>query len=76
MPTSDDRAFLITIDTEGDDLWSKPREITAANAETLPRFQELCERYRLKPTYLVNWEMVQSPFFREFGTAVFEARCG
>lgn len=65
-------AFLITIDTEGDDLWSKPSEITATNAHALPRFQELCERYGLRPTYLVNWEMVQSPFFREFGMSVLE----
>jgi hypothetical protein len=62
-------AFLITVDTEGDDLWSRPREITARNAETLPRFQELCERYGLKPTYLANWEMARSDVFVEFGTA-------
>lgn len=59
-------AFLITIDTEGDDLWSKPREITVRNAEALPRFQERCETYRLKPTYLVNWEMANCDVFVEF----------
>ena len=63
-------AFLITIDTEGDNLWSKPREITVRNAEALPRFQGLCERYDLRPTYLVNWEMAQSPQFVEFGRDV------
>ena len=50
----------------------KPREITSANARSLPRFQDLCERYGLRPTYLANWEMVESPFFREFGKSVIE----
>jgi hypothetical protein len=64
------RAFLITIDTEGDDLWSKPSDITVRNAESLPRFQALCDRYGLKPTYLANWEMATSAAFVEFGRAV------
>ena len=57
-------AFLITIDTEGDDLWSRPREITAANLKFLPRFQALCERYGFKPTYLTNWEAAVDPHYQ------------
>jgi hypothetical protein len=60
-------AFLITIDTEGDNLWACPKEITSNNAAFLPRFQQLCEKYHFKPTYLTNWEMAESPAFREFG---------
>lgn len=60
-------AFLITIDTEGDAIWSRPRQILARNAEFLPRFQALCERYGFKPTYLTNYEMAESPAFLEFG---------
>ncbi len=37
--------FIITIDTEGDNPWANPREITTRNAEYLPRFQSLCERF-------------------------------
>jgi len=59
--------FLITIDTEGDNLWARPRDITTRNAEFLPRFQRLCERHGLRPTYLVNYEMAESPAFCEFG---------
>ena len=59
--------FLITIDAEGDNLWSKPRTVTTRNADFLPRFQLLCESYGLKPTYLANYEMAESPSFREFG---------
>lgn len=63
-------AFLITIDTEGDDLWSAPREITTRNAAFLSRFQALCEKYRLKPTWLTNYEMATSPIFQEFARDV------
>ena len=59
-------SFLITIDTEGDDLWSQPRHASTRNARFLPRFQALCERYRLKPTYLTNYEMACAPEFVEF----------
>jgi hypothetical protein len=60
-------AFLITIDTEGDNLWANPREVTTRNARFLPRFQELCEGYKLKPTYLTNYEMANCGYFQEFG---------
>lgn len=63
-------AFLITIDTEGDNLWSRPRDITTRNAAFLPRFQQLCERYGLRPTWLTNWEMAQCPVFTEFARDV------
>lgn len=59
-------AFLITIDTEGDDLWSAPRTITVRNAAFLERFQRLCERHGLKPTYLTDYEMAVAPEFQEF----------
>jgi hypothetical protein len=59
-------AFLITIDTEGDNLWSYPKEITTNNANWLARFQSVCERFGLIPTYLTNYEMACSPVFREF----------
>lgn len=59
-------AFLITIDTEGDNLWACPREITTENSRYLPRFQQLCERHGFKPTWLTNWEMVECPVYRDF----------
>ena len=69
--------FLITIDTEGDNAWAKPREVTTRNAAYLPRFQSLCERYGLQPTYLTNYEMAVSPEYREFAAdALRSARRG
>lgn len=69
-------SFLITIDTEGDNLWSKPHTITTRNARYLPRFQALCERYGFKPTYLTNWEMANCPVFREFGRDIISRTAG
>lgn len=69
-------AFLVTVDTEGDNLWARPKSITAENAKYLPRLQSLCEKYRLKPTYFTNWEMSQSQQFGEFGRDVLERGAG
>jgi hypothetical protein len=60
-------AFLIAIDTEGDNAWSRPRRIETRNALALPRFQQLCERFAFRPTYLVNYEMAHARAFRELG---------
>jgi hypothetical protein len=68
--------LLITIDTEGDHLWSRPREITTRNAAFLPRFQQLCERYGLKPTWLTNYEMACCAEFVEFGRDVLRREAG
>jgi hypothetical protein len=59
-------AFLITIDTEGDNMWAYPKTLTTENAGYLGRFQSLCERYGFKPTYLTDYEMVMCPAYREF----------
>lgn len=68
--------FIITIDTEGDDLWAKPRSITTRNAEYLPRFQSLCERIGFKPVYLANYEMAMSGAFVEFARDVLARGAG
>ncbi len=67
-------SFLITIDTEGDDLWSKPRTITTRNADFLHRFQMLCESYGFKPSYLVNYEMAKSDVFKTFGRDILKRK--
>ena len=60
--------FIITIDTEGDDLWEwkEGMPITTENAKYLPRFQALCDEYNFKPTWLCNWEMANDSGFVEF----------
>lgn len=69
-------AFLITIDTEGDNLWARPREITTRNTAYLPRFQALCERYGFKPTWLTNYEMALDAAYVEFARDVIRRDTG
>lgn len=59
--------FIITVDTEGDNLWkySDGTEIKTENTLHIPRFQKLCEKYRLKPVYLTNYEMALDDRFVE-----------
>lgn len=68
--------FLITIDTEGDNLWGRHAEITTRNVAYLPRFQRLCERFGFKPTWLTNYEMAMDPAFVEFGRDLIARGCG
>ncbi len=68
--------FLITIDTEGDDLWSAPRTVTTRNARFLPRFQTLSEAYGLKPTYLTDYRMARCAVFQEFGRNILQRQTG
>jgi len=67
MPRGVRPCFLIGVDVEGDNLWERPHAITTRNAAALPRFQELCERHGLKPTYLVNYEMAMDDAVAEWG---------
>ena len=69
-------AFIVTIDAEGDDAWSRPRATQVRNAAFLPRFQALCEAHGLKVTWLVEHALLQSPAFREFGRGVLARGAG
>src|ERR1700693_4850545 len=68
--------FLITIDTEGDDLWAAPRTVTTRNARFLARFQAVCETHSLKPTYLTHYQMARCPDFQEFGRDLLRRETG
>ena len=63
-------AFIVTVDTEGDNLWGRPRTVTTHNARYVQRFQGLCESFGFKPTWLTNDEMARCPTFLAFGRAV------
>lgn len=69
-------SFLITIDTEGDDVWGRSGAVTTRNSAYLPRFQQLCERYGFKPTWLANCEMAMDLAFVEFGRDVIARGAG
>lgn len=56
------KSFIITIDTEGDNLWEyvKGKPVDVENAKYIPRFQNLCNKYGFKPVWLTNYEMIIS----------------
>lgn len=60
--------FIITIDTEGDDLWNykKGQVVETVNSLYIPRFQELCEKYDFKPVWLTNYEMAQDSRYVDY----------
>ncbi len=58
--------FIITVDTEGDNLWKAGGNITTNNAKFIPRFQSLCEKFGFKPVYLTDYEMAKDDYFLEF----------
>jgi hypothetical protein len=57
--------FILTIDTEGDNQWDHGRELTVENIKFVPRFQDLCERFFIRPTYLVTSEVCEDNFAKE-----------
>jgi hypothetical protein len=69
-------AFLISIDTEGDNQWEDRSRAPTENARFLPRFQALCEKHGLRPTWLANHEMAVDPRFVEFGRDLLERDAG
>jgi hypothetical protein len=60
--------FILTIDTEGDNQWDHGCDLTVKNIKFVPRFQDLCEKYLIKPTYLVTSEVCEDPFAKEIFT--------
>ncbi|MFO0608725.1 MAG: hypothetical protein U0324_36500 [Polyangiales bacterium] len=50
--------FLFVVDTEGDSEWTHHRRVPPVrNLLALPRFQALCDRYGVAPTYVVTWSV-------------------
>jgi peptidoglycan/xylan/chitin deacetylase (PgdA/CDA1 family) len=51
--------ILLGVDTEADDQWTTAsrKRLTVENVHQLPRLQALCDRYGVRPTYLVTYEM-------------------
>lgn len=72
------KKFIITIDTEGDNLWEwqEGMPIFTENVKYLPRFQHLCEEYGFKPVWLSNNEMINDSAYIEFIAEVEERKAG
>lgn len=63
-----EKSFIITVDTEGDNLWSYQEGdvVKTENSLAIPRFQELCEKFQFKPIYLTNYEMINDNRFVDY----------
>ncbi|HEV2248835.1 MAG TPA: hypothetical protein VGW37_19495 [Terriglobia bacterium] len=48
---------VVTVDVEPDNVWGDFRSSSLKNIAALPRFQELCSRYGVRPTYLVCYSV-------------------
>jgi hypothetical protein len=54
--------FTVTVDTEEEWDWSSgwpTKDFTVANIRSLPRFQEVCNRHAVAPTYFVNYAVLK-----------------
>ncbi|HVJ84638.1 MAG TPA: polysaccharide deacetylase family protein [Caulifigura sp.] len=55
------RCLVVTVDTEEEGLWGggfRSSGNTVENIQHVPRFQAICDRYEVKPTYLVTAPVV------------------
>jgi hypothetical protein len=58
-------ALLVTIDTEEEGLWGgtyRSTGNTVKNLRGLPRLQELCDEFGVRPTYLVDTPVVEDDY--------------
>ena len=55
------RAALVTIDVEPDNVWTDTYSRTMRNIPALIRFQALCDRHGIRPTYLITWSVASDP---------------
>lgn len=69
---NDSIKVAITVDTEEDNQWGSSKTKTTENINYLPRFQKLCERYKLKPTYLCTYGAVKSKEFPKIINPILE----
>lgn len=70
--------LVVTIDTEEEGLWSGDysAKATVENIAAIPRFQTLCDRFRIRPTYLVTTPVAETPAaIRTLRSIQDEGRC-
>ena len=60
--------FVISVDTEEDFAFydSKNHYTSVDNVSELNRFQDLCEQYQFKPTYLCTYQVAKNDSSRDF----------
>lgn len=52
---------VVTIDVEPDNVWVNNKSQSLENIKLLPTFHILCQKYGIRPTYLVTWSVASNP---------------
>lgn len=58
-------SLIVTVDTEEEGLWDgcyRRTGNTVENIRGIPRFQNLCDQYGVRPTYLVDAAVLEEPW--------------
>ena len=77
MDSAMDRpSFLVGVDVEPDNLWGASGRASTQNGACVSRFQALCEKHGIRPTYLVDFDMARDERFVELGRDVLKRRAG
>jgi hypothetical protein len=66
---------IITVDVEADGAWTRSERVTVENLRALPRFQSMCDRFGMKPTYLCTYETVRADSFAPVAAWQKAGRC-
>jgi len=51
--------LIVTVDTEADNEWKNIKNLSTKNIAYLSKFQVLCQKYNIPPTYLVTYTVAQ-----------------
>jgi hypothetical protein len=54
--------FIVSVDVEEDNQWKRAKNYTLNNIKKLPKFHELCEKYSIKPTYLITYSIAKDTY--------------
>ena len=54
--------FILTLDTEADNQWAHGVDLSTRNLRFIPRLEEICDRFDVRPTYLVTSEVCGDEF--------------
>lgn len=54
--------LIVTVDVEADNQWEPKDSVTIENVFALPRFQALCEKYNIVPTYFTTYEVAADAY--------------
>ena len=69
-------SLLVTIDVESDmPRWKVEPETTLRNLQGIPRFQKMCDRLGVRPTYLITYPVATRPEGEIFSALHTEGRC-